>query len=168
MPMPAYMSIEGVSQGPITEGCTGESAGSDANETHEDEFQVQAFKHTITIPRDIQTGQPTGPRRHGAMTVTKCFDSSSPLLYNALCTGERLECEINWFRISDDGEEEHYFTMELEGAVVVDITAAMANVKDLASESSSHMEEVSISYKSIKWVHEIASTEGEDKWGVEK
>ena len=143
MPMPAYMSIEGVSQGPITEGCTGESAGSDANETHEDEFQVQAFKHTITIPRDIQTGQPTG-------------------------TGERLECEINWFRISDDGEEEHYFTMELEGAVVVDITAAMANVKDLASESSSHMEEVSISYKSIKWVHEIASTEGEDKWGVEK
>ena len=165
MPIPAYMSVEGVTQGLITEGAmTEDSVGNLYQEEHEDEFIVQAFEHNITIPRDPQSGQPSGQRKHGVLKVTKVYDKSSPMLYQALVTGERLECTINWFRTSSEGTQEHYFTHELEGAVIVDIKASMPNCLDPAAESFTHMEEVCFSYATIRWTHEIAGTEGSDDW----
>ena len=61
MPIPAYMSVEGVTQGLITEGAlTEESVGNMYQEGHDDSFMVQAFEHCINIPRDSQSGQPSG------------------------------------------------------------------------------------------------------------
>ena len=88
MPIPAYMSVEGVTQGLITGGALSEdSVGNLYQEGHDDEFMVQAFEHQIAIPRDAQIGQPSGTRIHMRMKVTKIFDKSSPLLYQALVTG---------------------------------------------------------------------------------
>ncbi|MEJ2691779.1 MAG: type VI secretion system tube protein TssD, partial [Candidatus Thiodiazotropha sp.] len=48
MPTPAYMSIEGTTQGNITAGCfTEDSVGNIYVEGHEDEVLVEAFKHNI-------------------------------------------------------------------------------------------------------------------------
>ena len=57
----------------------------------EDTILVQAVDHSIAIPRDTQTGLPTGKRVHHPMKITKMYDKSSPKLYQALVTGERLE-----------------------------------------------------------------------------
>lgn len=166
MPIPAYMTIEGASQGDISGGAMSEeSVGIVYQEDHADEILVQAFSHNIIIPRDPQSGQPTGQRIHQPLTITKIFDKSSPMLYQALTTGERLtECEIQWFRNSPDGELEHYFTIALEDAVIVDIKAVMANCLDPASAHLTHMEEVSFAYSKIEWTHEIAGTSGADDW----
>jgi hypothetical protein len=98
MPSPAYMSIEGVAQGNITAGAnTADSMGNRYQEGHEDEITVQGFKHEIIIPRDPQSGQPSGQRVHQPLIITKIYDKSSPLLYNALASGERLsKVEIKW------------------------------------------------------------------------
>ncbi len=167
MPIPAYMSVEGVTQGMITEGALSEdSVGSLYQEGHEDQFIVQAFKHNIIIPRDQQSGQPSGLRVHQPLTITKVFDKSSPLLYQALVTGESLNCEINWYRTSSEGAAEHYFTHLLEGAVVVDIKSIMPNCQDPTQSHFTHLEEVSFSYSTITWTHEIAGTEGGDDWRI--
>ncbi len=72
MPIPAYMSIEGESQGDITEGAnTEDSVGNDYQEEHEDEFLVQEFQHEISVPTNPQSGQPSGQRVHGHLVVTK-------------------------------------------------------------------------------------------------
>ncbi|WP_160116741.1 type VI secretion system tube protein TssD, partial [Pseudovibrio ascidiaceicola] len=61
MPTPAYITIEGSTQGPITQGAfTEDSVGNVWQEGHEDEIMVQAIDHTVIIPRDIQSGQPAG------------------------------------------------------------------------------------------------------------
>lgn len=167
MPIPAYMSVEGVTQGMITEDALSEdSVGNLYQEGHDDSFMVQAFEHNIMIPRDAQSGQPSGTRIHMPLKVTKVFDKSSPLLYQALVTGESLSCIIEWYRTSTEGTHEHYFTHELEGAVIVDIKAIMPNCQDPLAAHFTHLEEVSFSYSTITWTHEIGGTEGTDDWRV--
>src|SRR5690554_5983197 len=102
MPTPAYMTIEGTKQGLITAGTfTEDSVGNIFQEGHEDQILVQAFDHQVIIPRDPQSGQPTGQRVHKPLMITKVFDKSSPLLFNALTSGERLnKCRLEWYRTS--------------------------------------------------------------------
>ena len=85
MPTPAYLSITGVKQGLITAGTfTQDSVGNIYQEGHEDQILVQAFAHQVIIPRDPQSGQPTGQRVHKPLMISKVFDKSSPLLFSAL------------------------------------------------------------------------------------
>ena len=144
MPTPAYMTVEGATQGNITQGAsTEDSVGNVWQEDH----------------------QPTGQRSHKPVTVTKVFDKSSPLLYNALCRGELLpKVEIKWYRTSAAGTQEHYFTISLIDAVCVDIQGYMPNCQDPDNAAFTHLEDVSFSYRSIEWTHEVASTTGSDDW----
>ncbi|MEX6973654.1 type VI secretion system tube protein TssD, partial [Pseudomonas aeruginosa] len=88
---PAYMSITGTKQGLITAGAfTEDSVGNTYQEGHEDQVMVQGFNHEVIIPRDPQSGQPTGQRVHKPVVITKVFDKASPLLLAALTSGERL------------------------------------------------------------------------------
>ena len=134
-------------------------------EGHENEILVEAFSHTVTVPTDPQSGQPTGQRVHKPLTITKVFDKSSPMLYKALSSGERLpKCEIKWWRTSSQGVQEHYFTTKLEDAIITNISARMPNCQDPSQAQFTHLEDVSFSYRKITWTHEIGSTTGEDDW----
>ncbi len=82
----------------------------------------------------------------------KEYDKSSPKLYQALCTGEHLKnVTIKWYRINKQGSEEHYFSHVLEDAIVVSITPSMPVAFLPENEPYRHMEEVSFTYKKIKW-----------------
>jgi type VI secretion system secreted protein Hcp len=160
------MSIEGTNQGNITAGAfTEESVGNVYVEGHEDEFMVQAFDHSVIIPRDPQSGQPTGQRVHQPLTITKTFDKCSPLLYNALTSGEKLtKCEIKWYRTSATGTQEHYFTIALQDAIIVGMKARMPNCQDPGQAHFTHLEDVSFTYRQITWTHVAGGTEGSDDW----
>ena len=166
MPTPAYMKITGAKQGAITSGTfTDESVGNIWQEGHEDEILVQAFEHQVTIPKDPQSGQPSGQRVHKPLKITKVYDKSSPLLYAALTSGENLtECEISWYRTSSTGVQEKYFSHKLIDARITNITAYMPNCQDPNMAQFTHLEEVEFSYRKITWTHEIASTSGSDDW----
>lgn len=166
MPVPAYMTIEGSTQGDISGGaCTPDSIGTLSKSSHEDEIMVQAFMGDIIVPKDPQSGQPSGQRVHEGFTITKIFDKSSPLLAQALATGEQLTTVVlKWFRTAPSGEQEHYFTIEATEATITAIKTHMPNCLDPANSSFTHMEDVSFSYKGITWTHEVAGTSGTDNW----
>ena len=170
MPTPAYMSITGEHQGLITAGTfTEPSVGNIYQEGHEDQILVEAFKHDIVLPRDPQSGQPTGQRVHQPIVITKVFDKCSPLLYSALTSGERLpECTIDWYRTSATGMQEHYFTIKIEDAILVDIKSYMHNCQDPSMAHFTHLEDVSFTYRKITWTHEVSGTSGHDDWRVLK
>ena len=159
MSNPVFVSITGSVQGLITEGAfTPESVGNSYQEGHENEALIKSFSHNIKIPRDPKSGLPTGQRSHQPLILTKNFDKSSPLLYNALTKGETLtNVEIKWYRTGYTGKPEHYFSVVLEDAVVVDITAGMQGEDE-------QVENIAFSYRKIAWRHETASTSGEDDW----
>ncbi|MCW8090319.1 Hcp family type VI secretion system effector [Alteromonas sp. ASW11-130] len=166
MPTVAYIEIEGSSSGPITQSAnTVESMGNTYQSEHENEATVQAFKHQVIVPRDMQSGQPTGARVHQPFIITKVFDRSSPILFDAMCKGERLsKVTLKWYRTAMTGKQEHYFTHELDDAVIIDIQAYMPNAQDPAMAHFSHLEEVSLAYRRITWTHEISGTSGSDDW----
>lgn len=166
MPNPAYISIQGERQGLITAGTfTEASVGNNWQAGHEDEAIVQSFTHDITLPRDPQTGQPTGQRVHMPFKVVKVFDKCSPLLFSSLTTGEKLpRVELKFYRTAAQGSPEHYFTILLEDAIITNIKNWMPHCQDPAQAHLTNMEEVEFTYRKITKTHVVASTSESDDW----
>ncbi len=153
----AYMVIEGKKQGKIK--------GSVYREEHKDKIGVIAIDHDITSPRDVHTGQASGKRTHGSFKITKEVDAATPLLYQALCTNEVMKSiEIRWYRTTEQGEEENYFTTSLTDATISNMKEIMVLTKDKTKMDLPFMEEVAFTYKKIVWRHETAKTEAQDDW----
>lgn len=166
MPTPSYISIEGQTQGLITAGaCTPESIGDAYVEGHENEMLVQEFDHTVIVPTDPQSGNPSGQRVHKPFQFTVSLNKAVPLLYNALASGEMLKnVELKWYRTSLAGKQENFFVTKLENATVVEIHCAMPHCQDPANEKFTQNVTISLSYRKITWDHLTAGTSGADDW----
>lgn len=166
MPQVAYIAIEGTNSGNITEGAnSADSMGNAYQSDHENESTVQAFKHQVIIPRDPQSGQPSGQRVHMPVEITKVFDKASPKIMDALCSGERLtEVVIKHYRTSMAGTQEHYFTHVFKDAVIVDVETVIPNAQDPATAHFTQLECVKMTYRVVEWTHEVAGTTGSDDW----
>jgi type VI secretion system secreted protein Hcp len=151
------MTLTGENQGAINGSC--QQAG------HEDTILVEEFDHEIYIPHDVQTGLASGKRVHGEFTVTKFFDQASPLIASALCNGEHMtDVTLKFYRIAPTGNEEHYYTIMLENAVVVRMNPYVPNCLDAASETYGHMEKVAFTYERITWTYEETGATATDDW----
>ena len=165
MPIPGYLSITGAKQGKISSGAfNAQSVGNIYQSGHEDTCLIEAMTCHVIIPRDPQSGQPTGMRVHQPSTVTKVFDKASPLLWQALCTGETLQMELDFYRINTTGAQEKYYTIKWTDGVLVDGNGFMPNCLDPASANYTNMETWSFTYRKIEWEHVIAGTSGSDDW----
>jgi len=162
MPTPAYIKIEGKTQGLLTAGAfTSDSVGNVFVEGHEDEILVQEIKHKVTVPTDPQSGQPTGQRVHKPFIFTSALNKATPLMYNALASGEMLpKVTVNWYRTSVEGKQEHFFTTELTDATIVDINTVMPHAQDKENADFTQLIEVSLAYRKITWDHTVAGTAG--------
>ncbi len=166
MPTPAYISIEGATQGNITQGSfTADSVGNVFVEGHEDEVLVQEINHTVTVPTDPQSGQPAGQRVHKAFQFTCALNKSVPLMYNALTSGEMLpNIEVKWYRTSTEGKQEHFFSTIMEDATIVDINTLLPHAQDPLNSDFTQKIRVSLAYRKITWEHTVAGTSGADDW----
>lgn len=161
MPLPAHLTLEGSKQGKIVGSCD--------QEGREGTILVQALDHEVSIPRDSQTGLATGKRVHHPLTILKALDRSTPLLYQALTSGEHMKSvEIKWYRIDSSGAEEHYFTTKLEDAIIVSIRPGIKNCLESAQQDFPHLEEVSFTYRKAIWRWEPDGIESEDDWRAPK
>ena len=162
MTTPAYLLIEGERQGLLTKGALAQSSVGNKNQTEqEDEILVQAFIHALWVPTDTQSGQPAGQSGHSPLMTTKTMVKSTPLLYVALTTGERLtKCELKLYRVSASGHQQHYFTIKLEGGIVTKMKSDLPNCQDPICSQLLHLEHVAITYRKIHWEHVVAGTSG--------
>jgi type VI secretion system secreted protein Hcp len=166
MPTPAYINIRGITQGEITQSAfTADSVGNVFVEGHEDEILVQKIEHQITVPTDPQSGQPSGQRVHKPFKFTSALNKATPLMYQALTSGEKLESVVvRWYRTSGEGKQEHFFNTVLEDAIIVEINTVLPHVQDKQNEEYTQLVEVSMTYRKITWTHIVARTEGSDDW----
>ena len=169
MPMPAYLTIEGETQGNISQGAgTFDSIVNEWQQGHEDEIMVQAFDHAVVTPRDPQSGSPTGTRIHQPFVFTSTLNKAVPLMYNALVTGELLPTvELKWYR-TQGSEQVHFFTTKLEEALIVDINTKMPHAKDPKTQDYTQLVDVKMVYRKITWEHVVAGTSGSDDWRAPK
>ncbi|MBO0150355.1 type VI secretion system tube protein TssD, partial [Vibrio sp. Vb2424] len=55
------------------------------------------------------------------VTLIKLLDKSSPLLANAIANNERLEMTFNFYRTSQTGSQEKYYTITLREASIINL-----------------------------------------------
>jgi type VI secretion system secreted protein Hcp len=72
--------------------------------------------------------------------------------------------EIRWYRTTEQGEEENYFTTTLSDATISNMKQIMVLTKDKTKMDLPFMEDVAFTYKKIVWRHETAKTEAQDDW----
>ena len=161
MALTGNLTLEGETQGKMEGDCT--------QKGREKTILVYAVDHSIEIPRDPNTGLPTGQRVHKPLVITKHIDPASPLLAQACTSGERMKTwQMDYYRINDRGQEELYYQIKLEKAIVVSIRHYKPHTLDDANKQSLDMEDVSFTYGKITWTHKIANTEAEDDWNAPK
>lgn len=154
-----YLTVTGASQGAINGDCS--------QSGRENSILVYNMDHTVEIPRDTHTGLPTGQRIHKPLTILKHKDQATPLLYQACCTGEHISSfELDYYRINDKGQEEHYFTITLSNAIIVEMREYTPTTFLEKHKPYHDMEEVSFSYEKIVWTYEPDGVESEDDWTV--
>jgi type VI secretion system secreted protein Hcp len=157
MALTAYLKLTGANQGEIKGDC--------AQSGREDMILVYAVDHEVEIPRDTHTGLPTGQHIHKPLTITKHKDKSSPLLYQACTSGEQFtEAELHFYRINDKGQEEHYFTIKLEKAIIVNMKEYTPLTFLPENMPYKDMENTSFTYEKIIWTYETDGIESEDDW----
>ncbi|HUV51581.1 MAG TPA: Hcp family type VI secretion system effector [Dehalococcoidia bacterium] len=155
---PIYMTMEGMTQGVIEGPCMLPG--------REGAMLVYKFSHDLKVPFDSKSGLPTAKRTHSPLTITKVFDKASPKLYQALNNGERFKyVTFEFYRLNANGNDEHYFTIGLEDAVIVSIKPYVLSEADGSTEIlNGHMEELSFTYKKIVWTYEPEGIQTEDVW----
>jgi type VI secretion system secreted protein Hcp len=161
-----YASITGAKQGNITQNDnTANSMGAGFQSTYQNLATIQAYTMGIFVPTDPQSGQPTGLRVYQPATLTKVFDQSSPLLWQALCTGEQLTIELDLYRTAASGGQEKYFTYTWSGAILVDGKGYMLDCWNPNNGPYPDLETWSFTFSQIQWENVIAGTSGSDSWG---
>lgn len=157
MALTAYMAVKGNSQGDIKGDCP---QGGDKK----DKILLYNIDHLVEIPKDTHTGLPTGQRIHQPFTVLKHKDVSSPKLFQMCCTGEVGTVEVLYFRIKDTGEEENYFKITMEEAIIVSMREFTPTTFLPENKPFKDMEEVSFTYSKITWNYADGNIEFTDDW----
>lgn len=161
MAMPSYLYLDGETQGKIDGSCTIQG--------HEKAILVQMVDCTIEIPKNPQTGLPSGKRKHLGMKITKDIDKSSPKIMQALCAGEHMKTvDLKFYRITKDGKEEEYYKITLTNAIIVDTRVWVPNCLEETSKPMGQMEDVTFTYEKITWTWVPDGIEAEDSWEVPK
>lgn len=166
MPTPCYLTIKGEKQGLISaDAFTADSVGNIFQEGHENEILIQSVSHGVSVPTDPQSGQPSGQRVHSSLVVTCALDRATPLLFNAVVSGEKLpEVVLRWYRTSIEGKQEHFFTHTLTDAIATSIDLTMPHAQDSDNKNYTQFVSISFSYRKMELNHLISSTSGADDW----
>jgi type VI secretion system secreted protein Hcp len=89
----------------------------------EGSIEIHGLHHGVSIQTDNATGKATATREHAPYLFSKEIDASSPYLYKAVTTGQKLKsAEVKFYRINDAGQEVEYFSAMMEDVMVVTAT----------------------------------------------
>ncbi|EHR5480191.1 type VI secretion system tube protein Hcp [Vibrio parahaemolyticus] len=150
----AYLKIESLRQGLITQGCNTESSmGQAYQENHRDEITVLSYSHFIGYENQSI---------HTPITIIKRMDKCSPLLSQACVDGTPLTCTLKFYRLSSNGGHEFFYEVILSNAIIKSVSPHMPHTIDFNEREM--QEVVTIAYGDISWRHVSLNTAGYSSW----
>ncbi len=138
--MKVFMKIEGI-------------PGSATEKNRADWSSLRGFSHQLEYPFDMREGKGRGEPMHGACTVLKEIDKTSPKLYEALCkklSVEKVEIEFERDKPGEGGTE-IYFRIVLAKCRVVFARPHIPTVSERDETTPPHMDEIGFAYQEINW-----------------
>jgi type VI secretion system secreted protein Hcp len=130
-------------------------------------IKLASLQHSLTLPFDAASGQATGQRRHGPLTIVKQLDANTPKFYRALANNETLtQVVIRFFGTPTNSAVTNIFTYTLTNAKVVAVRNWQPNANDPAAAPYVQPEEVSFIYQQISWRDELTGVEFQDSFST--
>jgi len=152
-----YLTLTGENQGKIQGSCL--------KKGWVNAIEILHFSHCVDIPKNTETGLPTGRRIHRDIIIQKEIDKSTPNLYQALCTSEKIiTVTFSWQRFDSIGSVEPYFTIKLKDSMITKIQPCIIQGFTSSQENYPFTEKISFAYEKIIWTYEPEGMEFEDKW----
>jgi type VI secretion system secreted protein Hcp len=131
----------------------------------EGSIEILSLTHGLDAPVDHHTGKLMGRHSHRPLTVEKEIDRSTPLLYQAIVRGQTFNSAVlRWYRTSDAGIEENYFTMSMKNVKVASISPKLLNIKEQQYQHRTHFEFVELRYAEIAWNYHEGNLLFADAW----
>ena len=122
-------------------------------------INVFAYQYSVTSPRDVASGLPTGHRVHHPLVITHELGASSPQFFEAITTNETLDkVVINFFRTQANGKEVNFYRVTL--------TNASASEFKQFSSGSTVLEDISFTFQKIEQQDLLAGTIAVDDWAI--
>lgn len=157
MAIPAYLWLK--DEGGV------EIKGSVDVQSREGSIEISGFNHGVVQLTDKHSGKATRLRAHFPFSFDKEIDASSPYIYKAVTTGQKLKsAEVKYYRINEAGQEVEYFSTLMEGVNIVSVCPMMLDIKDSNYERHNHMELVELMYEKITWRYTDGNIIHSDSW----
>lgn len=145
--------------------CTGNRQGVLAGDGPEGSSVTESTSYNVKSPRDVATGQASGKRQHGAVTITKPLDRSSPQYFQALVTNETLtSCVLTYYRPAGDGTLQEIYRITLTDASVSDVTLTKGDTRLAGEGPLAEYESISFTFRKIEMLHTPTGTMAVDDW----
>ena len=126
--------------------------GSSVVAGRENSIEVLSVLSLVEIPADSHTGWIAGETIHQPLYFDKNIDASTPYILKALTSGEKLtSAEFKYYRINFNGQEEHYFSMLLEGVHICSDATLMYDIKRCRGAVLDSIESIALSYETLTW-----------------
>jgi type VI secretion system secreted protein Hcp len=157
MALMAYLQLKGQKQGDIKGGVVVKG--------REGTMGILAVTHSITSPRDPQSGLPTGKRMHKPLSVRKEIDQASPLLLSALVNNENLTLyKLDFYQLDKAGVEKNIYRIELTNASISSYDVRQDDLRDPANAKHAVWEDIAFTYQKITWTWMAGGIMAEDDW----
>lgn len=140
-----YLTIVGKNQGLISAGCCIlTSIGNKYQIGCKDQTYVLQFEHAISRSHHA--------KRH-PIKFCKPIDKSSPRLGIAITSNEELELLFDFYRASEYGGQEKYYSIQLTGAELTNIAVSYPHVLNHANDPAEEI--ITVVYRRIEWKQHI-------------
>lgn len=126
-------------------------------------IEIMNSNYGVRQPVDSHTGNMTGTRQHGPVTLHKQVDKVSPYLAIAVCESKRLQkAIIKYYEIVEEGLETEVYNITLDSVVVssVDFT----HVYYPGSSAPNMHEVVGLRFRGIQWNYVKGNISYGDTW----
>jgi type VI secretion system secreted protein Hcp len=155
---PFYITVEGERQGKFK--------GESLRPGHSNEQEGIAFSYEVKAPTDRASGQASGKRQHGALTITKEWGASSPQFFKALVENEVLRSVVLQFVTEDPGTggEIVYHKITLTNARIIQINAFKDRAVQREFNETPELESISFSFEKIEIENVKGKTSAMDNW----
>ncbi|MEM0671729.1 Hcp family type VI secretion system effector [Dickeya oryzae] len=149
-----YLKIEGKNQGLISSGCGSyDSMGNKWQQGHENEIFVYELNNSAERIDNVA---------YQPVEIRKPIDKSTPLLLSSLNENEYLTCTFIFYRTSENGGMEQYFSIKLSDAKVKNIR--MHYPSSITHNEYQPEEFISFTYKNMLCEHVKAGTSAYCIW----
>lgn len=138
MALDAYLRLVGAKQGPLD--------GDVRRPGREGTIAVTSYSHALSAEERDGVLRP----RHTPVTITKDIDHVTPRLAVAYATREPITSfELQFVRLSQWGQEEHVYTVDLHDARIHEIRQGLPDTRTPDAAGARLQEQVTFTYGSI-------------------